>query len=235
MEFGLQIKEGKIQSEFAGIGESIANSFNRNNDIYFLKDIIKKINTFDKKNQESIKVHSSDYRYLKINGELTTSYFYNEFEDEGNPEIELGSIKTIELIPILSEFLELQIVEHPKTVQILDSIYSALDLLIDNKREMIHTYTKRMNYAEIYLNSGREVIDINYILKIYKLEFHGNKILLNKNRQYLKQSPLEFASDNGGVDKLILFLEKDLENWYNVKMKMFYDSENKLIVIPDEN
>ena len=48
MKFGLQIEKGKIQSEFGGVGESIANSFNKNNDVFYLRDIIKKIRNINR-------------------------------------------------------------------------------------------------------------------------------------------------------------------------------------------
>ncbi|MEO0684990.1 MAG: hypothetical protein AAFY76_08085 [Cyanobacteria bacterium J06649_11] len=234
MKFGLEIKDGIIKSRFGGIGESIAKSLNRNKDVYFLKNLKREISELKVSGQESIKVHSSDYEYLKIDRDLTTLCIYNEFEEEENPEIELGSIRTNDFLPLLLDFLELQIKEYSRTVQILDSMYAYLDAFIADRKEFVHTYIKRMNYANIYLNSGQERVDINYVLKIYKLEFAEKKIYVKKNRQYQERPPLIFELNEDGAKRLVLHLKEDLVNWYNEKMKMYY-KENKLIVIPDED
>ena len=71
-------------------------------------------------------------------------------------------------------------------------------------------------------------------MKIYRISFEKEQMKLVKNRQYTNNAPLLFELSPKGTNKLISYLQKDIDLWFEEKMKMYYEG-NKLIVIPDDS
>ena len=227
MKFGLEFRNNELAADYGGIGEYIKASLP--SDVYLLEDLLNKIKT----NNSNIKVQSTDYKYLLVNPDITTAYFYNEF-DVDFPSIEMGFLYTIDLLSVIEDYILFLRNENLELYKKLDDFYSILIPFLEEKKEIIKILWRSSKNVKILLSEGKEVVQMDYIVKTYELLFREEKLYVKKNRQYKNDDAKEFYFTNKGLDSLISFLDRDIEHWYCEKMKMHYKG-NQLIIEKDDN